>query len=70
MNIVPLRGLELGLSETEYPTVPFPAPALPLVMLIQPVEGVASHPHPLLVVTPTLPPPPLQGNDALLPVSE
>ena len=56
MVMVPLRGLELMFSATEYPTVPLPVPLLPDVTVMKLVLLLmAVQPQPPTAVTFTVP---------------
>jgi hypothetical protein len=48
------------------PTEPFPVPVAPEVMESHPALLVAVHAHPLVVVTPTVPVPPVAATDWLV----
>jgi hypothetical protein len=52
---VPVRGLVLVLTATEYPTLPLPLPEAPEVMVIQDALLVAVHAQPVIPVTATEP---------------
>ena len=59
---VPVRCGPL-LAATAYSTVPFPLPLAPAVTVTKPELLTAVHAHPLVVITFTLPLPPLAEND-------
>ena len=64
MVIVPVLA-KPELATTEKLTVPLPVPELPEVIVIHEALLTAVHPHPVCVVTFTLPEPPPAGEDAL-----
>lgn len=63
---VPVLELVLVLEETEYDTVPLPLPLPPDVIVIQDALLDAVQLQPLVVVTLTLPVPPLELTELLL----
>ena len=60
---VPVRDDALVFAATLKPTVPFPEPAAPDVIVIQAALLTALHAQPALAVTPTVPEPPAAATD-------
>jgi hypothetical protein len=68
--IVPDRSDESLFAATEYDTVPFPLPELPLVTTTQLASDVAVHEQPVSVVTANDPAPPADSTLAISGLSE
>ena len=62
MVMVPVRLLAEVFSATVYVTLPAPEPVLPKVIVIKAALLAAVHEQPAVVLTATLPLPPLAGN--------
>ena len=62
---VPARGAP-AFAATENPTTPFPMPLAPEVMVTKPALLTAVHPQPDVVLTFTVPDPPVAGKFWLL----
>ena len=64
--IVPVREAADALAATEKVTVPSPVPDPPVLIVMNGELLTAVHEHPGSAVTPTVPVPPEDGNDARL----